>query len=306
MHVAVELVVISGRSGSGKTVALRALEDLGFYCIDNLPVEYLSDLISKAKTNYPKLAVSIDIRNLPTNSDIQKLTATYYQVMQDNSVHTTVIFLDANDQVLVRRYAETRRIHPLSQKQLSLDEAVIQESNLLSSISSVAELRINTTNLSIHDLNNEITTLINGKPEKKILVIFESFGFKDGVASDADFVFDCRFLPNPYWEKSLRKYNGLEEPIHNFFTKYPEVNRYINQLDTFLMEWLPKIETSNRSYLTVALGCTGGFHRSVYVAQNLCDNFIARNINAQVRHRSLIKAGIIPAHTAQKIFSKRL
>lgn len=293
MHVAVELVVISGRSGSGKTVALRALEDLGFYCIDNLPVEYLSDLISKAKTNYPKLAVSIDIRNLPINSDIQKLTATYYQVMQDPSVHITIIFLDANDQVLVQRYAETRRIHPLSQKQLSLDEAVIKESNLLSSISSVADLRINTTNLSIHDLTNEITTLINGKPEKKLLVIFESFGFKDGVASDADFVFDCRFLPNPYWGKKLRKYNGLEEPIRNFFIKYPEVDRYINQLDAFLMEWLPKIESSNRSYLTVALGCTGGFHRSVYVAQTLCDNFISRNINAQVRHRSLIKAGIL-------------
>lgn len=300
MHVAVELVVISGRSGSGKTVALRALEDLGFYCIDNLPVEYLSDLISKAKTNYPKLAVSIDIRNLPINSDIQKLTATYYQVMQDPSVHITIIFLDANDQVLVQRYAETRRIHPLSQKQLSLDEAVIKESNLLSSISSVADLRINTTNLSIHDLTNEITTLINGKPEKKLLVIFESFGFKDGLASDADFVFDCRFLPNPYWEKNLRKYNGLEEPIRNFFLKYPEVDRYINQLDAFLMEWLPKIESSNRSYLTVALGCTGGFHRSVYVAQTLCDNFIASNINAQVRHRSLIKAGILSSYSSQQ------
>ena len=294
MSVAVELVVISGRSGSGKTVALRALEDLGFYCIDNLPVEYISSLVTKAKISYPKLAVSIDIRNLPTNNDIQKLTATYYQIMKDPSVHTTVIFLDANDQVLVRRYAETRRIHPLSQQQLSLDEAVSRESSLLSSISSVADLRINTTNLSIHDLTTEITTLVNGRPDKELLVIFESFGFKDGIASDADFVFDCRFLPNPYWEKNLRKFTGLDQPIHEFFDRYPEMAKYINQLDAFLMDWLPRIATSNRSYLTVAIGCTGGFHRSVYVAQSLCDNFVARKVKAQVRHRSLIKAGLLP------------
>lgn len=288
MSVSVKLVVVSGRSGSGKTVALRALEDLGFYCIDNLPVEYIADLLNKAKTTYPKLAVSIDIRNLPINSDIQKLTATYMKVINDPQILTTIIFLDAEDQVLIRRYAETRRIHPLSQKQLSLDEAVTKESQLLSSISSVADLRIDTTNLSIHDLANEITSMVNGRPEKELFVIFESFGFKDGIASDADFVFDCRFLPNPYWQTNIRKFTGLDEPVKEFFKGYPEVAQYINQIDTFLMGWLPIIEKSNRSYLTVAFGCTGGFHRSVFIAQTLCDLFKARNIKVQVRHRSLL------------------
>lgn len=290
MTVAVELVVVSGRSGSGKTVALRALEDLGFYCIDNLPVLYIEDLIEKAKTNYPKLAVSIDIRNLPINNDIQKLTSTYKRVMSDPQIHTSIIFLDADDQTLIRRYSETRRIHPLSQKELSLDEAVSKESQLLSTISSVADLRINTTNLSIHDLASEITILVNGRPEKDLMIIFESFGFKDGIATDADFVFDCRFLPNPYWEKKLRKYNGLDAPIKEFFKKHNEVDKYIKQLDALLMYWMPNIEKSNRSYLTVALGCTGGFHRSVYIAQRLSENFQARGIRTQIRHRSLIKA----------------
>ena len=290
MTIAVELIVVSGRSGSGKTVALRALEDLGFYCIDNLPVIYIEDLIEKAKKNYPKLAVSIDIRNLPINNDIQILTSTYHKVMSDPQIHTSIIFLDAEDQTLIRRYSETRRIHPLSQKELSLDEAVSKETQLLSSISSVADLRINTTNLSVHDLSSEITILINGRPEKELMIIFESFGFKDGIASDADFVFDCRFLPNPYWEKNLRKYNGLDEPVKEFFKCHSEVDKYIKQLDTLLMYWMPNIEKSNRSYLTVALGCTGGFHRSVYIAQALNDNFLARGIKTQVRHRSLLKA----------------
>ena len=289
MHHQVELVVISGRSGSGKTVALHALEDLGFYCIDNLPIIFLTPLIEVAKKNYPKIAVSIDVRNLPIKDDLSELSDTYIKATHDPDINSTIIFIDADDQVLIKRYSETRRLHPLSRHNLSLNEAIIKEGELLKTISSVADLRIDTTNLSIHDLCQQVITTIQGKPFKKLVVIFESFGYKDGITKDADFVFDSRFLPNPYWDKSIRDYCGLEDPIKNFFMKYPEVDDYINRLDDLLTDILPSIEMSDRSYLTVAVGCTGGFHRSVFIAQSLADRFLERGMNVKVRHRSLLK-----------------
>lgn len=283
----VQLVVISGRSGSGKTVALRALEDLGFYCIDNLPIVFLEDLIRLAKEHYHKLAVSIDIRNLPHN--ISKLTGTYLAAKNDPAIQGTIIYIDAEDQVLLKRYAETRRLHPLSLKSLTLDEAISKENELLSQIASIADLKIDTTSMTLHDLASQITTLIQGTPERKLVIVFESFGFKYGITKDADFVFDSRFLPNPYWKKELRIYSGLHKEVKKFFDAYPEVNEYISQLDNLLTQWLPYIERSSRSYLTVAIGCTGGFHRSVFVAQSLADKFKARGIPTRVRHRTLIK-----------------
>lgn len=289
MHHQVELVVISGRSGSGKTVALHALEDLGFYCIDNLPIVFLTPLIEVAKKNYPKIAVSIDVRNLPIKDDLTELSDTYIKATHDPNINSTIIFIDADDQILIKRYSETRRLHPLSRHNLSLNEAIIKEGELLKTISSVADLRIDTTNLSIHDLCQQVITTIQGKPFKKLVVIFESFGYKDGITKDADFVFDSRFLPNPYWDKSIREYCGLEDPIKNFFMKYPEVDDYINRLDDLLTDILPSIEMSDRSYLTVAVGCTGGFHRSVFITQSLADRFSERGMNVKVRHRSLMK-----------------
>ncbi len=285
----IQLFVISGRSGSGKSLALKVLEDLGFYCIDNLPAVFMGNLIKLAKEHYPKLAVSIDIRTIIYGGerDMAIINETYVQARHDPLVKSTIIYLDADDQELIKRYANTRRLHPLSLKSMSLDEAIKQESKLLQSISSVADLRIDTSNLSVHDLSAQITTLVQGRPERELVMIFESFGFKDGIAKDADFVFDSRFLPNPFWEKELRSYTGLDKPIIDFFAKHPEVDEYIGQIDDILLRWLPTIETSNRSYLTVAIGCTGGFHRSVYIAQSLADRFTARGITAHVRHRSL-------------------
>ncbi|MCR5536477.1 MAG: RNase adapter RapZ [Succinivibrio sp.] len=285
MAVNVELVIISGRSGSGKSVALHSLEDLGFYCIDNLPVIFLRKLIEYAKDRYPKLAVSIDIRNIPNN--LQDLADLYITTKKDPHIKSTIIFIDAEDYVLVKRYSETRRLHPLSKSALSLDEAIVKEARILSKISSVADLRIDSSSLSIHDLSAQVITAVQGNPDKKLIMIFESFGFKDGVAKDADFVFDSRFLPNPYWVKALRPYNGLDEPIKEFFKKYPEVENYINQLDDLLRVNLPMMEKSNRSYLTIAVGCTGGFHRSVYIAQSLADRYKKRGCQIRVRHRSL-------------------
>ncbi|MGN1280362.1 MAG: RNase adapter RapZ [Succinivibrio sp.] len=285
----VDLVVISGRSGSGKTVALHALEDLGYYCIDNLPIVFLKDLIQLAKTNYPKIAVSLDVRNIPLSEDYTELSEIYTKATHDSEINSTVIFIDADDQVLIKRYSETRRLHPLSIHNLTLNEAIEKETEILKIISSVADLRIDSTNLSIHELCQQVVTTIQGKPYKKIVIIFESFGYKDGVAKDADFVFDARFLPNPYWEKDIRQYCGLDQPIRDYFAKYPEVEAYIDKIDNLINGVLKPIEQSDRSYLTVAIGCTGGFHRSVYIAQSLAERFIQRGTSVKIRHRTLLK-----------------
>ncbi len=281
----VQLVIISGRSGSGKTVALRALEDLGYYCIDNLPVMFLKELTDIAPQRYPRLAVSIDIRNIP--EDDSYLESIFNDIKTNAAIHSTLIFCDADDQVLVKRYSETRRLHPLSKNHLSLEEAIVLERTKLAGISGYADLRIDTSELSVHTLSNEIVTAIIGTPEKRLVMVFESFGFKNGIAKDADFVFDARFLPNPFWEKELRTYTGLDQPVIDFFARYPEVDAYIEQIDSLLNSWLHAIESSNRSYLTVSIGCTGGCHRSVYIAQKLADLYHSRGLNVQVRHRSL-------------------
>ena len=284
-NIYIDLVIISGRSGSGKTVALRVLEDLGYYCIDNLPVIFLPELVAVAKNRYPKLAVSIDIRNMPDN--IQSFEDMYKTLRENKKIKTTLIYVDAEESVLIKRYSETRRLHPLSKRKLSLDEAIVLEGSILEDIASLADLRIDTSSLSIHDLAAQITTLINGHPEKKLVIVFESFGFKNGIAKDADFIFDARFLPNPFWDPSLRSKTGLDIEVVKFFDKYPQVNLYINQIDEMLTGWLGDIEKSNRSYLTVAIGCTGGCHRSVFIAQSLYERFEKRGLLTKVRHRSL-------------------
>lgn len=284
-NIDIDLVIISGRSGSGKTVALRVLEDLGYYCIDNLPVIFLPELVAVAKNRYPKLAVSIDIRNMPDN--IQSFEDMYKTLRENKKIKTTLIYVDAEESVLIKRYSETRRLHPLTKRKLSLDEAIVLEGSILEDIASLADLRIDTSSLSIHDLAAQITTLINGHPEKKLVIVFESFGFKNGIAKDADFIFDARFLPNPFWDPSLRSKTGLDIEVVKFFDKYPQVNLYINQIDEMLTGWLGDIEKSNRSYLTVAIGCTGGCHRSVFIAQSLYERFEKRGLLTKVRHRSL-------------------
>ena len=283
--VKTNLVIISGRSGSGKSVALKVLEDLGYYCIDNLPVMFLKALVDNSKDKYPKLAVSLDIRNIPDN--MSSLHTLYEDIKNRDDIISTVIYVDADNQVLVKRYSETRRLHPLSKQHLSLDEAIIKEAKILSEVASWADLRIDTTNMSIHDLSTKITTLILGCPEKQLVIVFESFGFKNGIARDADFVFDARFLPNPFWDKNIRQFTGLDTPVIEFFHKYPEVKSYIDQIDNLLMSNLEAIEKNNRSYLTVAIGCTGGKHRSVYIAHELSEKFRERRLFVQERHCSL-------------------
>ena len=282
-----KLIVVSGRSGSGKTIALRVLEDLGYYCVDNLPVTLLPQLVNETRGRHDQLAVSIDVRNMPEQSgDIENLLG---QIRQASDIEYSSIFTDADNATLIRRYGESRRLHPLSRKHLSLDLAILQETHLLAPLSSTADLRIDTSTLSIHDLSEQICERILGRKEKELVLVFESFGFKHGTPKDADFVFDARFLPNPHWVPELRPLTGLDGPVRDYLQAQPDVMLYSQQIDTLLSNWLPHLERNNRSYVTVAIGCTGGQHRSVFITEQLAASFRARNKTVQVRHRTLEK-----------------
>ena len=277
-----QLKIVSGRSGSGKSVALRVLEDLGYYCVDNLPVNLLPEFIAIQSHQNDQIAVSIDIRNMPTNpEDIQKILASL-----PSEIEIDLFFLDADDLELVKRFSETRRLHPLSRDKLSLEQSIQREEDLLNPLKERADKIINTSKLSIHDLSETIRTLILGR-NRGLVMTFESFGFKHGLPQDADFVFDVRCLPNPHWDVSLRFLTGLDNPVKLFFAQEPEVTLMISKIKEFLESWLPSLEKNNRSYLTVAIGCTGGQHRSVYIAQYLADFFGAGRKQVQVRHCAL-------------------
>jgi UPF0042 nucleotide-binding protein len=283
-----KLIVVSGRSGSGKTIALRVLEDLGYYCVDNLPVTLLPQLVLEARDRYDQLAVSIDVRNMPDKSgDIENLLG---QIRQASDIEFSSIFTDADNATLIRRYGESRRLHPLSRNHLSLDQAIQQETHLLAPLSSTADLRIDTSTLSIHDLSEQICERVLGRKEKELVLVFESFGFKHGTPKDADFVFDARFLPNPHWVPELRALTGLDAPVREYLQAQPDVMLYSQQIETLLSNWLPHLERNNRSYVTVAIGCTGGQHRSVFITELLAASFRARNKTVQVRHRTLEKS----------------
>lgn len=280
-----KLLIVSGRSGSGKTIALRVLEDLGYYCVDNLPVSFLPELIRLSRIEHNLLAVSIDIRNFPESPE--SFVNYINSVKAEPSNEVSSIFLDADDNTLIRRYEETRRLHPLAKNNLTLEEAIKAEHNILDSIAALADIRIDTSSLSIHELSENITSLVLGKKEKNLSIIFESFGFKYGIAKDADFVFDARFLPNPHWVPELRPLTGLDEPVINFFAEYPEMGQYIQQIDAMLNHWLPYLERNNRSYLTVAIGCTGGQHRSVFIVEALAQRFRNRGKYVNVKHKNI-------------------
>ncbi|USD37250.1 MULTISPECIES: RNase adapter RapZ [Ferrimonas] len=278
-----KLIILSGRSGAGKSVALRVLEDLGYYCVDNLPASMLPALVNEMVDRCSTLAVSLDIRNLPEQAEsipdeLKRLP---------DSVDWQIYFLDASDSSLIKRYSETRRLHPLSQTGISLAQAIASETEMLAPIRQLADHSIHTDNLSVHQLADEIRTRLLGKAERDLLLVFESFGFKHGIPKDADYVFDVRFLPNPHWDPKLRPLTGLDAPVQRYFTKEAEVARFIDHTESFLKNWLPMLERNNRAYLTVAIGCTGGQHRSVYIAQQLGNRFKLSQKHISVRHREL-------------------
>ncbi|UDG81012.1 RNase adapter protein RapZ [Candidatus Hartigia pinicola] len=279
------LMIVSGRSGSGKSVALRALEDMNFYCVDNLPVVLLPKLaISLADRNI-SAAVSIDVRNMPDNPDIFEEALDRLPSL----FSPQLLFLDADRNTLIRRYSDTRRLHPLSSKNLSLENAIDEESKILELLRSRADLVIDTSEMSVHELAEMLRTRLLGKRERELTIVFESFGFKHGIPIDADYVFDVRFLPNPHWDPKLRPMTGLDRSVSIFLDRHIEVRNFIYQTRGYLELWLPMLEINNRSYLTIAIGCTGGKHRSVYVAEQLADYFRSRGKNVQSRHRTLDK-----------------
>lgn len=278
------LLIISGRSGSGKTVSIHLLEDLGFYCVDNLPVDMLPSLVKKLESSHPKLAVSIDSRNLP--KDENQLKSVIAELKKPN-IECDIIYLDANENYLLQRYSETRRRHPLTTDTVSLKDAISQEKVLLSPISNMADHVIDTSKLSKHELCSILRDRIMKEGKQNLQLLIQSFGFKNGIPVDADFVFDVRCLPNPYWQPKLRHLSGLDELVANYLQEQPTVELMVADILTFLDNWIPRFEKDNRSYLTVGIGCTGGQHRSVYIANTLCQGAKKKEYQVQIRHRDL-------------------
>lgn len=283
-----QLIFVSGISGSGKTVALHMLEDLGFYCIDNIPAGLLQTFVKHTvDTDDPafnKTAVGIDARNRP--ADISTVPALFAR-LRDLQIEHQVIFLHASEDELLTRYSETRRKHPLSRNGISLRDALTEERELLEPISREATLIINTTGLGVHELRDMVRLRVAGESSGKLSLQIGSFGFKNGLPGDADFVFDVRFLPNPYWDKNLRNFTGRDAPVKKFFDGQPEISERIREIADLLEKWLPFFEANNRSYLTVAIGCTGGQHRSVYVAEKLAEHFEHSHPRVSCRHSAI-------------------
>lgn len=278
------LLIISGRSGSGKTVSLNVLEDLGYYCIDNLPIHLLPTLSQEFLSQNPKMAVSIDSRNLP--ADKEMLHEVLNKLKQLN-LRFEIIYLDAASDVLLKRFSETRRRHPLTNNQTVLQEAIALEHTLLKPLAQIATTHLETTHWSKHQLCLTIKEKVAHFEGKNLQLLIQSFGFKNGMPTDSDFLFDVRCLPNPYWEPSLRNHSGLDPQVANFLSKHSLVQIMVEDVVGFLDNWIPHFEADNRSYLSVSIGCTGGQHRSVFVAQQVVERASHLNYHVQVRHRDL-------------------
>jgi UPF0042 nucleotide-binding protein len=276
-----QLVFLTGVSGSGKSVALRTLEDAGYFCVDNLPADLISPLVDYATSRgEPKMAISADARGRESLGSLPDVVARERARGQD----VRVIFLDASDESLVRRFSESRRPHPLSRADRSLPEAIAEERALLLPLAGIAQ-RIDTTNLTPVQLRSWIQDLVVADRSRMTLV-FETFGWKSGPPSDADFVFDARFLPNPHYDLHLRPQTGSDPEVMEFLQRETQAELYVEDIQRFLQRWLPRFVLDQRASLTVAIGCTGGRHRSVYVAHQLAERF-ASEYQVVLRHRDL-------------------
>jgi len=282
-----KLYIVSGVSGSGKSTALHVFEDLEYYCIDNLPVVLLPDFAEKCTSSaFPQnAAIGIDARNV--FEDIQNFPQSL-EKLKSSGISCELLFFNADDNILIKRFSETRRKHPLSQDDISLADAIVNERKLLDPIADCADLIIDTSHYNIHQLRDMVKNRVAEKPPQTLSILLQSFGFKHGVPSDVDFVFDSRCLPNPYWEINLRKHTGLDNDVANFLKKEPLVNKLINDIQGLLDFWVPQYEACNRSYITIAIGCTGGQHRSVYIVEQLSKHLNGSNKNVIIRHRELL------------------
>jgi UPF0042 nucleotide-binding protein len=282
------LVVVSGISGSGKTSALNILEDVGFDCIDNLPPSLLPNIIKQLNSegihDDLRLAVGIDARNLV--GDLSKLPDILAR-LEATGIEVSVIFLQARRSDLIRRYSETRRKHPLSSETVSLPKAIDLEEKILSPILDISDHNIDTSGLSLHQLRDLIKNTIVPNSQEHMAILFESFGFKKGLPDASDFIFDVRCLPNPYWKQELRSLTGFDEGVIEFLESQVEVAAMLSDIIGFLTRWIPKFQANNRSYLTISIGCTGGQHRSVYMANRLREHFAKEQSLVQVVHKEI-------------------
>jgi RNase adapter protein RapZ len=282
------LIIVSGLSGSGKSVALNTLEDLGWYCVDNIPAgllgAFISHTIRSGNKGYHQIAVGLDARN-----EAGEILSVPHQVqdLRRSGIACEIIYLHAEESVLLRRYAETRRRHPLARDGADLRAAIAEERRLLEPIIYSADLVIDSSRLSVHALREMIRQRVEQRAASRLSIMFESFGFKDGIPTDADFVLDARTLPNPYWEPALRPLNGRDEEVVAYLQSRPEVEDFYQDIARFIEKRIPLYQQHNRAYLTVAIGCTGGQHRSVYLVERLAKHFGELYPQVMARHTAL-------------------
>lgn len=283
-----KLVIISGLSGSGKTVALHTLEDEGFYCVDNLPLGLLNgfaeQIMSHQMRIYDNVAVGIDARS--GINDLKRFNEIIKSV-KETGIEVETIYFQANINELIKRFSDTRRRHPLTKKGMPLTEAIDIERNLLAPITVDADLVIDTTHTNVHQLRDIVKQRLIKRSSEELSILFQSFGFKHSVPTDSDFVFDVRCLPNPHWEPLLRPLSGQDPEVQDFLKDQKEVTDMFNHIRNFMEFWIPQFSQQNRYYLTISIGCTGGQHRSVYIAERLCHYFKDRFSNVSLRHREM-------------------
>lgn len=282
------LVVISGLSGAGKTVALHTLEDTGFYCVDNLPLGFLAEFAREVAGSrwpaYRQVAVGIDVRN--ATGDIADLPM-LLQRLKSDALAVELVFIEASDDMLLKRFSETRRRHPLSGDALPLPGAIAAERARLAPLSDYADLRVDTSAMHVHRLREWVRERVARRAVGEISLQLLSFGYKNGVPPESDFVFDARGLPNPHWEAELRDLSGLDAAVRSFLGASPLARELAEQIEGFMLAWIPRFEAEDRPYLTVAVGCTGGRHRSVYVTERLAESLRGNGRAVLVSHRDL-------------------
>lgn len=285
------LIIVSGLSGSGKSTALHVLEDVGYNCIDNLPVSLLPALVAQIQIHRDaddqKFAIGVDVRNAWQDLNI---FPEMIDTLKDAHIPIHVLFLDTGLPVLMQRFSETRRKHPLSDRETNLQEAIREEQSLLEPIRDTADQVLDTSHLNLHELRDLVKDRVVGQHDATMAIQFESFGFKHGVPVNADLVFDARCLPNPHWKPNLRAQTGQDAEVVAFLEGEEKVQAMYRDIENFLSRWLPHYQANSRSYITIAVGCTGGQHRSVYLAERLQKHFASQYDNVLVRHRELNKA----------------
>jgi len=283
-----KLVVVTGLSGSGKSIALNALEDLGYYCIDNLPVSLLrtfgSQLLNGQGVDYQRVAVGVDARSV--SEELQLLPGLFLE-LRDAGLACDILFLEAQDEILLQRFSETRRRHPLSTPQRTLADAIALERELLEPLQSSADLHLDTSRTNVHQLRDLIRDRVADRAPASLSLLVQSFGFKHGLPRDANFVYDARCLPNPHWQPELRPLTGRDQDVARYLQSEAKVGQLLDHIIDFLEYWMPCFEADGRSYLTVAVGCTGGQHRSVYLTEQIAAHFSAQGRNVIIRHREL-------------------